>query len=203
MEESVGKLWGDNDQGEFGPVGLYGLSVGLQWLRLVSFLLVQRELGQVNYGRKPSREAGCLDFVYLPNHLSTVTFISATFSCNPAVLSLLRYSLQPSRLIHDPSPPLPPKMQLGNHNGDLPHTHLLALLSPTTFSTTLSSPGMGRGRSGGALCGILTARMQSSCYPCLLEKNPFVRLRKKYQPDMGSARSLQLNIYWRACSLCG
>jgi hypothetical protein len=66
MEEGVGKLWGDSDKGEFGPVGLYGLSVGLQWLRLVSFLLVQRELGQVNCGREPSQEAGYLDSVYIP-----------------------------------------------------------------------------------------------------------------------------------------
>ncbi len=49
VERVVDGIWADSaDKGEFGPVGLYGLSVGIQWLRLVTFLLVQRELGQVN-----------------------------------------------------------------------------------------------------------------------------------------------------------
>ena len=49
VEQVVDDLWGNSaDKVKFGAMGLYGLSVGIQWLRLVSFLLVQRELGQVN-----------------------------------------------------------------------------------------------------------------------------------------------------------
>ena len=45
---------------ELGPLGLYGLSVGMLWLAAVEYLLVQRELGQVCWGKakKNSRYAG-------------------------------------------------------------------------------------------------------------------------------------------------
>ena len=36
---------------ELGPLGLYGLSVGMLWLAAVEYLLVQRELGQVCWGK--------------------------------------------------------------------------------------------------------------------------------------------------------
>ena len=41
-------LWQGGGNAEFGPIALYGVSVGIQWLRFFTFLLVQRELGQVS-----------------------------------------------------------------------------------------------------------------------------------------------------------
>jgi hypothetical protein len=47
MEYLSELLWPGGGDAEFGPLALYGVSVGIQWLRFFSFLLVQRELGQV------------------------------------------------------------------------------------------------------------------------------------------------------------